>query len=309
MMTMRAEDIANALGGKRSGRQYACRCPAHEDSSPSLIVFDGRECVQVRCMAGCANDDVIAALRKRGIWQAGGRPLPREDGRERPLMEPKIAPLEYEPSSQGGDDDLPLLPTNHRELGLDIFSRGADVRGTLAERYLEGGRNIPVPKRSFNFMRYVPWCPKGRLRVPALVALMRTVTDDAPAAIQRVFLDAEARKTGMMMLGPSANAAMKLGDERPPMGRLYVCEGLETGLALMGAGYGPVWALGSSGAMGRFPRIAVERLVVCADNDRAGMEAATALRRRYGEKAVIWKPNGEGLDFADVLGGTREREA
>ena len=285
---MRAEDIALALGGKRAGRQFACCCPAHEDHSPSLIVFDGRSTVQVRCMAGCSNDRVIEALRARGIWQSGGRPIER---------------LAHEPSSQSIYDDVPLLPANHRELGLDIFSRGDVVNGTLAEKYLRG-RNIPVPERSFHFMRFVRYCPQGRMRVPALVALMRTVRDDAPAAIQRVLLDEEGRKTGKMMLGPSANAVVKLGIERPPMAQLFVCEGLETGLALLGAGYVPVWALGSSGAMERFPRIAVERLVICADNDRAGIEAATALWRRYGEKAVIWKPDGEGLDFADILGGT-----
>jgi putative DNA primase/helicase len=287
-MNMRAEDIAGALGGKRAGRQFACLCPAHDDHSPSLIVFDGRTSVQVRCMAGCSNDEVIAALRKRGVWQAGGR-MP--------------GPLAHEPSSQSVMDDVPLLPADHRELGLDIFSRGDDVNGTLAERYLRS-RNIPVPERSFNFMRFVRWCPQGSRRVPALVALMRTVPDDAPAAIQRVFLDGEGRKVCAMMLGPSANAVMKLGMERPPFERLYVCEGLETGLALLGAGYRPVWALGSAGAMERFPVIEAGRLVVCADNDKAGMEAATACRRRYGANAVIWKPNGEGLDFADILGGT-----
>lgn len=284
---MRAEDIALALGGKRAGRQFACLCPAHEDRNPSLIVFDGRESVQVRCMAGCANEDVIAALKRRGIWQAGGRP---------------IVPLVHEPSSQSIHDDVPLLPDNHRELGLDIFSRGERVNGTLAEHYLVS-RNIPVPDHSFNFIRYVRFCPMGTRRVPALVALMRTIEDDAPAAVQRVFLDVEGKKTGMMMLGPVGKSVMKLGDARPPFERLFVCEGLETGLALLGAGYVPVWALGSAGAMERFPIIAVGEIVVCADNDKAGMEAARACSRRYGRKATVWKPNGDGLDFADVLGG------
>jgi putative DNA primase/helicase len=300
---MRAEDIATALRGKRAGRQFACLCPAHDDHSPSLIVFDGKSSVQVRCMAGCSNEQVIAALRKRGIWQGGGRP---------------IVPLAHEPSSQSVMDDVPLLPADHRELALDIFSRGDEVNGTAAEAYLRS-RNIPVPKRSFNFMRFVRWCPKGRGRVPALVALMRTVADDAPAAIQRVFLDGAEnssiprenlgsphssrppQKTGAMMLGPSANAVMKLGMEREPFARVYVCEGLETGLALVGAGYGPVWALGSAGAMERFPAINVGRLIICADNDRPGMEAATAARHRYGANAVVWKPKREGLDFADIL--------
>ena len=52
MATMSAEQIARALGGKRSGRQWACRCPAHDDHNPSLLIFDGHTDVQFRCLAG-----------------------------------------------------------------------------------------------------------------------------------------------------------------------------------------------------------------------------------------------------------------
>ena len=57
----------------RSGRQWKCRCVAHEDRSPSMIIFDGRESVQVRCMAGCEPEDIIAVLRSRGIWDGMDR--------------------------------------------------------------------------------------------------------------------------------------------------------------------------------------------------------------------------------------------
>lgn len=43
------------------GRWYA-RCPAHEDRSPSLSVRDTGERVLLHCWAGCAADDVIAAV-------------------------------------------------------------------------------------------------------------------------------------------------------------------------------------------------------------------------------------------------------
>ena len=65
---MTADDIARALGGKRSGRQWLCRCPAHDDHNPSLLIFDGHTNVQFRCLAGCDPVDIIEALRERGLW-------------------------------------------------------------------------------------------------------------------------------------------------------------------------------------------------------------------------------------------------
>ena len=67
-VVMNAEMLATALGGKDAGKQWAACCPAHEDKSPSLIIFDGRESVQVRCLALCDPQDVIDALRARGLW-------------------------------------------------------------------------------------------------------------------------------------------------------------------------------------------------------------------------------------------------
>lgn len=48
---------------RKSGKGYTCRCPAHEDGSPSLSVSeaqDGR--VLIHCFGGCRPDDVIAAV-------------------------------------------------------------------------------------------------------------------------------------------------------------------------------------------------------------------------------------------------------
>jgi hypothetical protein len=50
-------------GGRKVGGQYLMRCPAHDDRRPSLGVReldDGS--LLVRCYAGCATDDVLAAL-------------------------------------------------------------------------------------------------------------------------------------------------------------------------------------------------------------------------------------------------------
>ena len=66
---MNAEQIARALGGHRSGNQWKCRCPAHNDKDPSMIIFDGTHAVQVRCYSGCEPIDIIHALRSMGLWE------------------------------------------------------------------------------------------------------------------------------------------------------------------------------------------------------------------------------------------------
>ena len=44
-----------------------CRCPAHEDHSPSLHVSEGKSGVLVHCHAGCTQESVIEALAAHGI--------------------------------------------------------------------------------------------------------------------------------------------------------------------------------------------------------------------------------------------------
>ena len=71
-----------------------------------------------------------------------------------------------------------------------------------------------------------------------------------------------------MMLGPVGGCAMKLishwhtfWDDLNYCPHLYVCEGFETGLALLMMGFKPVWALGSAVAIGNFkPLFGIGRL-------------------------------------------------
>jgi hypothetical protein len=59
------EDRLSAQGcqPRRTGTHVVARCPAHDDREPSLSVSPGRDqAVVVHCHAGCAPDDVIAAL-------------------------------------------------------------------------------------------------------------------------------------------------------------------------------------------------------------------------------------------------------
>ena len=65
---MTARDIAEALGGRKSGGGWVARCPAHDDRSPSLSIGERDGTILVKCHAGCEQRDVIAGLRDRGLW-------------------------------------------------------------------------------------------------------------------------------------------------------------------------------------------------------------------------------------------------
>jgi hypothetical protein len=63
-----AETIAHELGGKRAGSGYIAKCPAHDDKNPSLSISERNGKLLVHCFAGCDQQDVIDALRARGLW-------------------------------------------------------------------------------------------------------------------------------------------------------------------------------------------------------------------------------------------------
>jgi hypothetical protein len=291
---MNAAEIATALGGKRSGNQWSARCPAHNDRDPSLIIFDGREGkVQVRCLSGCEPLDVIAALRVRGLWSNGDHTQSVKNVRRE-------------------TNDSDAAARRNRALALAIWGEARDARNTLAEIYL-WSRKLELPKAGSEVVRFHARCPRGSERVPALVVLMRDVETDEPRAIQRIFLNARGAKDGKpMMLGPSGNCAMMLtawaaafSDCMSFCPKLFVCEGFETGLALMRDGFAPLWACGDAGHIRTLPLLfGVGQLVICADNDLPGLSAAEACFVRWQaglphQWAVIRKRAAEGEDFAD----------
>jgi hypothetical protein len=87
-------------------------------------------------------------------------------------------------------------------------------------------------------------------------------------------------------------------------GELHIAEGLESALSVMAMDDGPVWALGSCGAIERFVVLDdVDRLVIWADHDEAGQKAADICVERWaeaGRATLIRTPNHVGWDAADV---------
>jgi putative DNA primase/helicase len=278
-----AEQLAKALGAIRSGRQWKCRCVAHEDRSPSMIIFDGHDSVQVRCMAGCEPQDIIAVLRARGLWHCEGSVH-------------DIAPR-HQPISHETDRREQML----RMLARCIFDDAIPIAGTLAQHYFES-REIWSVAKEIDDIRFHPRCPREKSEQPAVVVAMRSIESRAITAVQRIFLDRHAKKLGKgMMLGACSGAAMQL---QPKIGfRLHVCEGLETALSLIALDFQPTWALGSTSLIRTFPVVAdIDQLVIFADADGPGRKAAGICGARWlsaGKKAKCWEPTTEGTDAAD----------
>ncbi len=69
-MQLHAEFIARQLGGaSKSGDNWSCRCPAHEDRRASLSITDKTDGkILVHCHAGCDQELVIAELKGQGLW-------------------------------------------------------------------------------------------------------------------------------------------------------------------------------------------------------------------------------------------------
>ena len=95
------ERIVRGLDARESSAgQWVGRCPAHEDTNPSLAISEGDGGkVLVCCRAGCSQADVIAALRERGLWEPGNgtsaqteakpasSPTPKPAGRLYPTLD------------------------------------------------------------------------------------------------------------------------------------------------------------------------------------------------------------------------------
>ncbi len=76
-----AEALAIALGGRQQGDGWISRCPAHDDRTPSLSIHDRDGRILVHCHAGCDQDAVIEALRRRGLWPPSGSSRPAHSRR------------------------------------------------------------------------------------------------------------------------------------------------------------------------------------------------------------------------------------
>lgn len=287
---MDARTLAHALGGEAHGQKILCPGPDHSPRDRSLSVELDQHAPDgfiVNSFAGdgwqICRDYVKARLG-----------MPAFDGQR---QEVQHKPRPAAPIAGKADTIAPALA---------IWRQSVDPAETVVERHLHS--------RGLNLEHAEDIRFHGALRfdggtVPGMVALMRDIRTNEPCGIHRTFLDANGRKLDRRMLGRANGACVKLVDDADVTTGLGIAEGIETALAVMQAGWRPVWACLSAGAIAAFPVLAgIECLSIFADHDhnRAGERAAQECRRRWAaakRTAVAIQPNTAG-DWNDVLGVT-----
>lgn len=73
---LRAKTIVEQLGGVWRGSRGECRCPAHDDSSPSLSVRLGDTAILFHCFAGCTVAEVMKALQRLRLHDRSAVAMP-----------------------------------------------------------------------------------------------------------------------------------------------------------------------------------------------------------------------------------------
>lgn len=163
-------------------------------------------------------------------------------------------------------------------------------------------------------LRFHPACPwreeDGTLaHVPALLAAFRDICTDEIVGVHRTRLSERGEKIGRRMLGRAAGAAIKLDADAHVTTGLVVGEGIETCLSARQIGLRPVWALGNSGAIERFPVLAgIEALTILAEKDRASDKAVGQCAERWhaaGREVIIIHPL-VGSDLNDAIRGQND---
>jgi hypothetical protein len=222
---MSAAEIAQALGGKRSGRGFLCRCLIHDDRHASLYVKDGADGLpRVHCYAGCDWREVRAELVRRGLLPGRGHPVdPRELAR-RALERERNLREERETAEAEA---------------LVIWRPARSIEpGDLADRYFHN-RGLPRPREG--------WPPSLRLghhaaatgrSWPALIAAACQWPSHTPCAVQLTPLrepGAKAwRQPQRLTFGWLDGAAVRVAPWEPDR-RIVLTEGVEDAMAVLGA--------------------------------------------------------------------------
>jgi putative DNA primase/helicase len=239
---IRAKNIVEQLGGVWRGTRGECRCPAHDDGSPSLSVRLGDSAILFHCFAGCTALEVLKALQRRNLHDRSAVAMP--EGKQKRDM---------------------------GALALRLWSASVPVAGTLAEAYLVArGLSGPYPKA----LRFNPATIFGsgadRRVMPAMIAAVEN--DLGLVAVQRTFLDPVdvLRKPipkSKVALGLLGTAAIRLA---PATDELGLAEGIEDARSATEWFGTPTWALGG---VERLAFVAipekVRRVIVYGDRGRA----------------------------------------
>jgi hypothetical protein len=273
-----AKTLVERLGGRWSPQGGMCRCPAHDDRTPSLSVRVGRSRLLLHCFAGCRASDILRSLGSAGL---------------------------IDPQSVGahGFGRAPAAAARSPGAALLLWDGARAILGTPAGRYLAArGRETSSPE-----LRYHPRTPNGPSPLtcfrPAMIAAVRD--ESGLVAVHRTFLDLRRPRLAAIPaprcgLGRFGQGAVRLGGTAS---RLGLAEGIETALSASALFGVPCWATLGTERFGlvTLPSVVAE-LLLFLDNDAGGRRAEALARAAFAHLPIeTHYPPRPGDDWNDVL--------
>ncbi len=285
-----AQALAVRLKGKRAGAgTYYADCPVCSYKG-SLSTSEKDDRTLVYCHVGCESATVFAAVREdMGLA----------------LTRPGVLSADLERKRQERARDEEARTGAARRL----WSLAATPAGSPVETYLRGRGIVPPLPYSIRYLANAKH-PETDKRLPCMLSAVTKWPSNRVVAVHRTFLSYDGRSKAnvtpaKLTLGPIGGGAVRLA--AASRDTLVICEGIETGLSLVRLLGFPVWACLSTGGMRAvtLPET-LRQVIIAADHDKPGLEAAEAAKRRLqmllvGCEVEVIKPDVAGQDFNDLL--------
>jgi putative DNA primase/helicase len=323
-MTDLREAIINRLGGNL--HTGMCRCPMHEDDTASLHVSSGEGGkVLLKCHAGCSQDAVVGWCKQAGLWEKkADRSWRPANPRRRPVRQPDNQPGDADRSErfhravsilraaakyakENPDAARRLMPyLNGR--GIDRLPLGAMYLPPTEELTMLGNyRDYPALTMLGNYRHYPAMVKsicdnESHLRGALVTFLNRDGTQN---------LRGDKGKSVRRMFGPIKGGFVQLTAWPQADQPLIVAEGVEDAMSLAQLhGHAAIAAL-SANNMKALKAPPCSELLVFADNDDTGQEAAPHLAARHhnaGGTVCLLSPPADFKDWNEALQAASERD-
>jgi len=290
-------------GGEQHGDEYVALNPLRDDRNLGSFRTNtrtGRWRDHANGVGGGDGISLFAYLRHDGDYRAAFNELAADDTVQAAIATGAAAPV--------AKIAVPLKSDAHAQsLPREIYEKGVGLDGMPAAAYLASRGLHPTDaweglRASVRHYPTVGACPVLIAPIDAL--------DGPLAGIQLTYLQPSGHKLAVpdprRSFGQVRGHAIRLGQA---VDELVICEGLEDGLTLFQRFESPVWVACGAGSLHNMiiPQT-VRRLMICADNDPAGEQAAMRAADAFmvgGREVRILRPAPGFKDFNDELRGIK----
>lgn len=171
-----ADELARSLDGRRIGKRWAVRCPAHDDRHASLSIGESDDGSRVlwKCHAQCPQDDVKRALIARGLWPEDGSRMEMAQP-ARPAVRPVATARKVIATYQYRDADGTVVHETLRYQPKDFRQRAILADGSY-EWSLADVKTVLYRLPELLASDGPVWIVEGEKDADALAALGATVT-------------------------------------------------------------------------------------------------------------------------------------